>query len=397
MAATQPAAKGTPPTATGGFERTFEPSKVHQAIYTVPADLQTRYKAEREEKYRNALNALPQRGGGLHGALQTVCNFGVSAQIPGQTLLREIVATDRAFRRGEIEEAISKARHDVGKQPRSAFRSKTSGQYIAERLADDARAKALQFVMIEKGGGSIDPFGAEVWEASNPRPGAVDRVGGLDGSECCADMLLFLSELYQPEDILFIGTGYEKTERQLEHIKTAAQWMEFFSREFDGIRNETNEREQFYKIQRLAANYPFFIVNPLTGERDANGSYRSDTNVAAFRYIVVESDTLPLEKQLALLNGLRLPIASMTYTGGKSIHALLDAAALNDGKAITSLDEWRRVVKSNLFGQIAPLGFDKQTSNPSRLSRLPGIFRPDKDKFQPLLYVNRKGGTLCLN
>jgi|GEM_PF-340833 len=393
---TEQAEKKMPPVRSGGFQRTFEPSKVYDPIYHRNAENQERFREEREEKYRNALNSLPQRGGGLHGALMSVCNLGVYAGIPGQILLNEITATGRAFRRGEVAETIGKAEREVGKQTEFKIHAPSSGREYAVILkADKEKAAAIQEKLIQKGG-EIDPFGADVWENSNPHPESFPRSGGLDGSECCADMLLFLWELYHPEDRLYIGSGYEKPAQQPEHIKTVSEWIAFFSAELETIRQETNEREQFYKITALADRFPFFIVNPLSGNPQETGSFRSDANVTAFRYVVVESDTLPLDKQLSLLNGLKLPVVSMTFTGGKSIHALLDSAALNGGIPIKKLSEWKHIVKENLFGQLAPLGFDPQTSNPARLSRLPGIWRQDKNQFQKLLYINGKGGALCL-
>ena len=386
----------TPPEAPGGFQRTLDLSKAHTPIYHRNAKSQERFRAERAEKYRNALNSLPQRGNGLHSALMRVCNLGVSAGIPGQALLHEITATGRRFKRGEVAEAIAKAESDTGRQSGFKTNEPNSGrEYSAILAAEKEKATAIQEKLIQQGG-EIAPFGADVWECSNPHPESFPRSGGLEGSECCSDMLLFLRELYPPEDLLYIGSGFEKTAQQPEHIKTVSAWVEFFSGELEAIRTEENEREQFYKIASLADRFPFFIVNPLSGTPQETGSFRSDVNVSSFRYVVVESDTLPLNKQTALLNGLKLPIVSMTFTGGKSIHALLDASALNGGTPVRNLSEWRHVVKENLFGQIAPLGFDLQTSNPARLSRLPGIWRHDKNQFQKLLYINRKGGALCL-
>jgi len=390
------AEKKTPPEAPGGFQRTFDQSKVSTTIYQRKGKNQERFREERAEKYRNALNSLPQRGGGLHSALMSVCNLGVSAGIPEQDLFNEITATGRRFKPGEVAEAIAKAESDTGKRTGFKPHEKTSGEEIFERLAKDKeKASALQKKLIQQGG-EIDPFGADVWECSNPRPECFPRSGGLEGSECCADMLLFLRELYRSEDLLYIGSGFEKTAQQPEHIKTVSAWIEFFSAELEAIRTEENEREQFYKIASLADHFPFFIVNPLSGTPQETGSFRSDANVSSFRYIVVESDTLPLDKQVSLLNGLKLPVVSMTFSGRKSIHALLDASALNGGTPVKNHSEWQHVVKENLFGQIVPLGFDPQTSNPARLSRLPGIWRQDKDQFQKLLYINRKGGALCL-
>lgn len=412
--------KEKPPAPTGGFNRALNPSNLRQTIYHTPDDSQ----AEREERYRKALIALPQRGGGLHGALQSVCNLGISARIPEQNIYSDVVATGRAFRRGEVEEAINTARRDVGKvtTPCPNGQGQSESEILDKRLADDPeKAKALQMKLIAAGGESITPESADLWEASSPHPTSFPWVEWLDGSGSCADMLLLLSELFQPDDVLYIGTGFEKTHGQPEHVKTRDQWIEYFTLEMNSLRHDSADNQRC-RLRKLAVNFAYFIVNPVNGKRSAAGSFRSDANIETFRYTVLESDSLPqLDKQIALLNGLRLPIVSLVFSGNKSIHALIDTAQINGGKEITSFEEWQRVVKNGLFKQIKRFGFDEKTSNPSRLTRLPGIIRfPEKTdengnvmkdaygndmidydnwndaRFQSLLYVNRKGGALCL-
>lgn len=381
-----------PPMVNGGINRAFKPENVQRLTYSQ----NTNFQAEREEKYKNALQNLPHRGGGLHAALMGVCNYGAMANIPAPIMLSDIAATGRQFKRREIEDAINKALNDAGNtRGQYTCGQYTCGQYIKERITQNA--KIIQEKLIAKGGNSIDMFDVDMWEQSNPHPEGFPQIGGMNGSEHRAGMMMLLSQLYHPNDILYIGNGYEKTGQQQAHLKTAAQWITFFADKLAAIQTETDEQKQRDCLYTLANQYPFFIVNPLSGNANENGSFRSDGNVKSFRYIVVESDTLPIEKQLALLNGLELSIVALTFTGGKSIHALINVAAINQGKEIQSLEEWRNVVKENLFAQIAPLGFDPATSNPARLSRLPGIFRPDKGNFQTLLYVNQKGGALCLN
>lgn len=388
-----------PPATTRGFNITFDPQKVKNTIlYSDSAKSQER-KAKLEQKYRDALNNLPNRGGGLHGALQSVCNLGIIAGIAENILYDEITATGKAFKPHEVEDAINKAVKDSksGYRPNIFARHPESrGEKVSKILdADKERSERLQAALIHAGGDEIDPFGADVWEASNPHPQSFPHSGGMDGSECCSDMLLFLSELYNPGDLLYLGTGYEKTEQQPDHIKTADEWRQFFTGELNAIREEENEREQYWRIKAIGNRFPYFIVNPLDGKPNNNGSFRSDANVSVFRYILLESDSLPIEQQIPLLAGLKLPVVSMTFSGSKSIHALIDAASLNGGREIETVYEYKTITK-NLFGQLSPLGFDKANSNPSRLSRLPGAWREETNKFQKLVYVNKKGGVLWL-
>lgn len=385
-----------------------------------------------EERFRDALDALPPPGAGCHPALFGAANLGVLAGLPDADIearLRQAIKPgSRKVPDQEIRDAVAKARSEAGHQGiRQSSQGlpvqlKSESEIVGKRLADDPdKAREIQAKLIAAGGGSIAPESADLWEASSPHPTSPLWVDWLKGHAPCADMLLLLSELFRPTDMVYIGSGKEKGQRQADHIKPAAKWIEFFSEELDGLQHESSDKQRC-RLRKLAINYPFFVANPLAGKPNAAGSYRSGANVETFRYALVEADTIPrLDKQLALLNGLRLPIVSLVYSGGKSIHALIDTAKINGGKAIASHVEWQKVVKQGLFIQIKSLGFDGSTSDITRLTRLPGIIRfpPKIDengsvvkneygnevidydnwtdaRFQTLLYINRKGGALCL-
>ena len=114
--------------------------------------------------------------------------------------------------------------------------------------------------------------------------------------------------------------------------------------------------------------------NPINGEGVGN------TNVTAYRFALVESDTMPLDAQYRMYRKLNLPIAAMVTSGGKSIHAIVHIDAAN---AV----EYRDRVEM-LYTILANKGMvvDSQNKNPSRLSRLPGCVRGDNK--QMLLEAN---------
>lgn len=109
--------------------------------------------------------------------------------------------------------------------------------------------------------------------------------------------------------------------------------------------------------------------NPLDG-RGAK-----DENVAAFRYALVESDKLPIEKQNAIIRELELPVAALVHSGGKSLHAIVRIEA-------GGYEEYRRRV-DYLYAvcQKNGLEIDRQNRNPSRLSRMPGVTRKGLKQF----------------
>lgn len=109
--------------------------------------------------------------------------------------------------------------------------------------------------------------------------------------------------------------------------------------------------------------------NPLDGKGIKN------ENVTDFRYALVESDSMDLEKQNAILRELELPIAAMVYSGKKSIHAIVKVDAANYEEYRKRVDYLYDICKKN------GLDIDNQNRNPSRLSRLPGVERNGKKQF----------------
>ncbi|QQE76531.1 AAA family ATPase [Brevibacillus composti] len=109
--------------------------------------------------------------------------------------------------------------------------------------------------------------------------------------------------------------------------------------------------------------------NPLDGKGVKN------ENVTEFRYALVESDTMDIEKQHAIMRELELPIAVLVYSGGKSLHAIVRVEAANYDEYRKRVDYLYNVCKKN------GLNIDNQNRNPSRLSRMPGVERNGKKQF----------------
>lgn len=109
--------------------------------------------------------------------------------------------------------------------------------------------------------------------------------------------------------------------------------------------------------------------NPLDGKGVKND------NVSEYRYALVESDNMEIEKQNAIMRELELPIAIMVHSGKRSIHAIVRVDAPNYEEYRKRVDYLYNVCKKN------GLNIDNQNRNPSRLSRLPGIVRNGKKQF----------------
>ena len=109
--------------------------------------------------------------------------------------------------------------------------------------------------------------------------------------------------------------------------------------------------------------------NPLDGKGVKN------ENVTDYRYALVESDDMEIEKQNAVIRELELPVACLVHSGGKSLHAVVRVDAANYQEYRNRVDYLYKVCEKN------GLMIDTQNRNPSRLSRMPGVMRGDKKQF----------------
>lgn len=109
--------------------------------------------------------------------------------------------------------------------------------------------------------------------------------------------------------------------------------------------------------------------NPLDGQGCKN------ENVTEFRFALVESDSMSIEKQNALIHELELPVAVLVHSGGKSLHAIVRIDAANYGEYRQRVDFLYDICKKN------GLQIDAQNRNPSRLSRMPGAMRNGQRQY----------------
>lgn len=114
--------------------------------------------------------------------------------------------------------------------------------------------------------------------------------------------------------------------------------------------------------------------NPLDGHGCGNA------NVTDYRYALVESDVLDIDRQFPAIRELRLPCAAVVSSGGKSVHAIVRVEA-RDKAEYDKRVRW-------LYDYCDRHGFvtDKQNKNASRLSRMPGVTR--NGRRQLLLATN---------
>lgn len=137
----------------------------------------------------------------------------------------------------------------------------------------------------------------------------------------------------------------------------------------------------------------WFSINPLHPQLDMEGKSntgrRADKNVISFRNFLIEIDEMPLNEQLSYVYS-RLKPTTVVYSGKKSYHFIFALTeSLTDGEEYA---HWARRLH-RMFEGVA----DKTTKNCSRLSRLPGVIRPDTQKEQLLIDIHEKYSIEELN
>ena len=143
--------------------------------------------------------------------------------------------------------------------------------------------------------------------------------------------------------------------------KTAGQLIEELTKAGDDIGSVVGDYDK--------EGGAWIRFNPLDGNGVRN------ENVTDFRYALVESDEMEIEKQNALLRELELPIAVLVYSGKKSLHAIVKIDAADYSEYRKRVDYLYEVCEKN--GMV----IDKQNRNPSRLSRMPGCTRGDQTQY----------------
>lgn len=185
------------------------------------------------------------------------------------------------------------------------------------------------------------------------------------------DGAVLVAALYQQGEQINFVTDFEKVEELNGEIKARPKG-----------RGQTAERDMLVaRFEQHGTDSSeagaWLRMNPMDGKGIG------DANVTAFRYALLESDTLPVELQMPLFARLPLPVAAILSSGGRSIHAWVRVDA-------SDAADYRRMV-SRLLELVGKFGVDGKNKNPSRLSRLPGANRSIGavgDGVQRLLYLN---------
>ncbi|OXU15400.1 hypothetical protein [Sedimentisphaera salicampi] len=298
--------------------------------------MQTSYN-DKINRFGRAVNNLPASGSGLHTALLSAANYGAIAEIPEQTIygqLRESTANGckgRIVPDKEIQSAIDKAMEDYQRTDRRFYYRRDTRP--AANVPEDYSAKLI--------GQAGDISTIDLMEESPVRL--------IENPE--NDWRLLIETLFNEQDYIFAGGKFD---------------------------TETYQAGEYCRSGKPA---DFIGLNPYQ-----QGGSRRAADISEFRYCLLESDSLPLKKQVKLISQMPLPIAAIIFSGNKSFHCWIDIRSMN----ITSLQEWNERVKSQLYNsRLAGMNcFDCATKAPSQMSRMPAHYRTETEKYQQLIYLN---------
>jgi hypothetical protein len=307
------------------------------------------------DRYQEALRNIPPPGCGCHPYLLAISNYGVMSGRDAEQFFKDVRSAipmgTRRISDKEVTDAVNKALAEHGKgsfipRPRPKPRV-IDGKAALQRIIDKAKIATED----------------DLWEASPIRL----------WEEPQSDAILILETLWEPDDLLWMGDRHQAGIIG-DTIRTARDWIAY--------------------LQNNGKTAPHIILNPLTGspamKKTGEGeTYRGDGNVSSYHKAMAEFDGLCREDQIRFWSTVKLPIVALIDSGGKSIHAWLDVQKLSQ---VVTAEDWQQQIKIRLYDQIlTPLGVDSACSNPSRLSRLPGHHREEKQAWQRLLWLSSDG------
>lgn len=179
-----------------------------------------------------------------------------------------------------------------------------------------------------------------------------ERYSHLSGIE---QLKIFFSVIRKDGDLSQIATSYNGPGRKLPLLS------------LDDILSIESVADLEAKITMPFSDSGAWVVKNPVGDAEGN-----DHSVIDHRFLLWEQDKVPLKKQYGAIKDSKLPIAAVTYSGGKSLHALIEVNA----KSAEEHEEIARRVFAVFDRHSAD--YDKSVKNPGRLTRLPGLQRGEQ-------------------
>lgn len=223
-----------------------------------------------------------------------------------------------------------------------------------------------------------DPGHELDWDSEISRDGIIVDSSWIEGKairepdhwDPARELIRYLETLFEAgEHVGYVTKSWEKTdEKGTRWLPSRGNWDRTAGELIHAL-NQCNG-----DIGAVVGDYnpkagAWIRFNPLDGKDCTND------NVTDFRYALVESDDMDLEKQNALIRELELPVAALVFSGKKSLHAIVRIEAADMKEYKKRVEYLYSICRKN------GLKLDTQNKNPSRLSRMPGVERDGKKQF----------------
>lgn len=200
--------------------------------------------------------------------------------------------------------------------------------------------------------------------AASPVPTA--DLKGIDAARA------MLTAMFKPDDLILIGTMKRGVDAC--NLRPMSEWL-------------TDSRLTAFEQVK---------INPFTGKEEigSNGkkSRLLEKCVARFPLMLLEFDGLPLQDQCRFWAGMierEMPIVSIVYSGGKSLHGVLRVGAANASIWAERCEQAKALFCADPDEKYRA---DIQAMRPAVAVRLAGSIRQDTKREQRLLYLDPTAG-----
>lgn len=191
------------------------------------------------------------------------------------------------------------------------------------------------------------------------------------------DLITYLETLFEAsETVGYVTHSFEKDGKYMPtkgvYDKTAGQLL--------------RELYKYNDIGYAVGDYneeagAWIRFNPLDGKGVKN------ENVTEFRYALVESDDMEIEKQNAVIRELELPVACLVHSGGRSLHAVVRVDAADYREYRNRVDYLYKVCEKN------GIRIDTQNRNPSSSQECPVSCAVAESSFWWIPTLEKRPGT----
>jgi hypothetical protein len=200
----------------------------------------------------------------------------------------------------------------------------------------------------------------------------------------------FIDAIYTPQDLVMCFTS----------MRSMGDYMRYKGAWFALGKDPQVKAQRVKDGPRGSREGCVMMIQPVDGKWHAvqgttppRLSRRTIQSVAAFRFMLWESDEAPEAMWLNAIAQVRLPIVAITSSAGRSLHALVRVDARD-------YDEWS-AMRTAARDVMTMLGFDPQSlSNPTAAMRMPNTMREGKMKegrFVPFEHGAKKQRLLYFN